>query len=158
MRLQNPTAFPFNVRSGWMNFRPRCLARVNVPLDLKIGVRLKRTGGADRRHSGSKIKPRKAIRHLPINPIPHGIKHVIMHPDEPGNYRVAMQIEHLGVLGNVRVSSAAYGPNLPIRQHQSLVLLRRGVSAINYPHMLQRDNRRIHLDELFDLRRERLGK
>ena len=141
-----------------MNLRPRCLARVNVPLDLKIGVRLKRTGGADRRHSGSKIKPRKAIRHLTINPIPHGIKHVIMHPDEPGNYRVAMQIEHLGVLGNVRLSSAAYEPNLPIRQHNGLVILRPGASAINYPHMLQRNNRRIHLDELFDLRRERLGK
>ena len=156
VRLQNPTAFTLDIRPRRMDLRPRRFARINVPLDLEIGVRLKRAGGADRRYPGREIQPQEAVRHLAINSVAHGIKHVIVHTDETGDYAVAVQIEHVRILRDARPGGTADRLNLAVRQHDGLIVFCRTAGSINHAHMLQRNDRRINFDELFDVRGQSL--
>src|ERR1700687_5361152 len=64
VQLQSPTASAFKIGSGNVDLRARGFALVNLLLELKIGVRLERTGGADGCDASSKIQTWKAERHL----------------------------------------------------------------------------------------------
>src|ERR1700687_6141386 len=64
VQLQSPTAGAFKIGSGNVDLRARRFALVNLLLELKIGVRLERTGGADGRHATCKVETWKAERHL----------------------------------------------------------------------------------------------
>src|ERR1700732_2895352 len=60
MQLQSPTASPFKIGSGNVDLRARHFALVNLLLELKIGVRLERTGGADGGDATGKVQTWKA--------------------------------------------------------------------------------------------------
>src|ERR1700674_5850753 len=84
VQLQSPTASAFKIGSGNVDLRARRFALVNLLLELKIGVRLERTGGADGRHAPRQVQTWKAERYLGEDAVTHGIKHMVVHADETG--------------------------------------------------------------------------
>src|ERR1700704_851965 len=102
VQLQSPTASAFKIGSRNMDLRARRFALVNLLLELKIGVRLERTGGAYGCDATSKVQTWKAERHLAKDAVTHGIKHMVVHADKAGDDTVAVEIEHLSIFGDIR--------------------------------------------------------
>src|SRR5580692_1330390 len=100
MHLNRPRPFALKIRAGDVNLRARRLSSVDGLLDLEIGVRLQRSSSANRGDPTRQIETWKAEAHLAEDAIAHGIKHVVMHPDEARDDAIAMQIEHLRILRN----------------------------------------------------------
>ena len=65
-----------------------------MQFEIKIG--LNASGGANGGHAQGEVEARKAVRHLAIDPIAHGIKHVVMHADESGDDAIALEVENFG--------------------------------------------------------------
>ena len=92
MQLKRKCSLALDIGPGGMNLRPGHFSGVNVVFDFEIGVRLERARGTDCGYSCGKIEARKAVRHLAIDPIAHGIKHVVMHADQAGDDGVAVEV------------------------------------------------------------------
>ena len=118
MHLQRPRPRAFQIRPGHMHLRPRRLPRVDLLLQFQIRVRLERSRRADRSHAARQIQPRKTESHLAENPVPHRIKHVVVHPHQPRNHAVPMQVDHLRIFRHIRRRSVAHRLNLPLAENR----------------------------------------
>ena len=72
---------------------------------------------------------------------------MVVHPDQPGDYRVPGAVLLLRVRRNRDRSKVADGLNLSIDDYDALVLDSRAACAIDDAHMVQYHNRRMHADE-----------
>ena len=153
VHLQSPAAGAFEVRSGNVNFRAQHLAFVDGLLDFEVGVRLERSGGADRGNAACQIKPRKAVAHLAEDAAAHGIEQVIVHADQAGNHAVTMKVQNLRILGRSGIRDR---DDLSLREDDGLIGPRRSAGPVNHPDVGERDNGRIDLDERFHCGRKGL--
>ena len=154
VHLDRPRSCAFEIRARDVHLRPWHLTGIDGFLQFEIGVRLKRSCGANRGYAAGKIKPRKTVSHLAENAAAHGIKHVVVHPHQSRNHAVAMQVEHLRILGHARGGGIADGIDLPLAENESLIFARGSPSAIDDANVRESNDRRVDFDECLDLRRK----
>ena len=153
VQLQSPRTRTLQIWAGDVNLWPRHSPRVDLFLDLQIGVRLQGTGGADRSHASRKIKTWKTETHLSEDHIAHGIKHVVMHADKARNHGVAVQVEHLGFPRYTYRRGVSDSRDFSFEYHDGLVFARTCAGAINDACMSQSHNRSIYFYKIAHLRR-----
>ena len=157
MHLHRKSARSFQIRPSHVDLRTRRLSPINLPLEFKVGVRFERSRGANGGHSSGKIQTREAERHLAEDPISHGVKEMIVHADQAGDDTVAVQVEHLGILGNIRRRAVGDRLDLSFRNDDGLVFPRGRARAVNHAHMGQRHDGSIDRHKAAHVRREGLG-
>ena len=139
-----------------MHFGARHRAGIDSPFKFEIGIGLNRTSGANRGDSARQIQPWEAVSHLSEDHVAHGIKEVVMHADQPRNYGVFMEIEHLGIPGDLGGRGIAHRLNFPLIENDRLIVPRGGPGSIDDAHVCERGNRCIELQKFPHFWRERL--
>jgi hypothetical protein len=84
-------------KPGGMNLWPRHFARINVSLNLKVGVGLNRAGGSSRCYTRGEVEPGKAKRHLSEADGANRIEHMLVHSDDARDDGVSRQVESFRV-------------------------------------------------------------
>src|ERR1700730_3266157 len=153
VQLHSPRTRTLQIWAGDVNLWPRHSPSVNLFLDLQVGVRLERTGGADRSHASRKIKTWKTETHLSEDHIAHGIKHVVMHADKARNHAVAVQVEHLGFIRYAHRRGTSDSRDFSFEYQDGLVFARTCAGAINDAYMSQSHNRSIYFYKIAHLRK-----
>src|SRR5581483_12063333 len=99
-----------------MHLWAQYFAVLNGFVDFEIGIRFEGSGCSDRGHSGSEVESGKAVRHFAERARPDGIKHVVVHADDPGDDGVSMKIEHLRVFWNTGGRGVGDGVDLTVTE------------------------------------------
>ncbi len=158
--LEEETHCSFKIGAGDVKVRAGELARVDISLQVQIGIGLDASGGAHRRHACGKVKSRRRERHLrrqhrllvlplAIQIRPRDVKEMIVHADDAWHHGVSVEIKNRRSRGRGNVGAFLERRNLPALDDQILVFNRRRARTVNHAHMRQDDLRRVHSHELF---------
>ncbi len=93
VHLNRPRPFALKIRPSHVHLRSGSLSRIDGLLEFEIRIRFERARGSNRGHAARQVQSRKAVSHLSKHPIPHRIKHVVVHPHQPRDHAVPMQIQ-----------------------------------------------------------------
>ena len=80
---------------------------------------------------------------------------MVVHSHEPRNHRVTRAVHLLRALRGLHRRRRPDGLYLAVRDHHGLVFFRRRARSINHAHVIQHEHRRIHADDLRNIRRHR---
>ena len=141
-----------------MHVRTGHVSGINLLLDFEIGIGLNGTSGANGRHARRQVQPRKTVCHIGEGRRRDRIEQVFVHSHQPGHYAVAVQIEHLCVLGKICPRSVAHRLNFSLAEDNRLIFTRGCARPVNDPDVSQRNDRRVDLHEIPDFWRKRLSR
>src|ERR1700739_28881 len=133
-----------------MDFRARNFASVYPGLQVQVRIGLHTRSGAEARDTSSGIEPWKResglLFALECSPDSltcqvHrlGIKHVIMHPNQPGHYGVVRQVQHLRTRRNRRGSRISNSSDDSVPDNYGLIITGRLSRAVDHADMGESD-------------------
>ena len=145
MHLQGPGAGALEVGSGDVNFRTGHGARVDLFLDLQVGVRFERARRANRGYAGRQIQPGKTEGHLADDAVPDWIEKVIMHSHQARNDAVAAQFQNPRRLRDLRGGRGRHRFNPAFATEISVIEPLPHQRIAVYDHMIQQPRLRFLL-------------
>ena len=132
-------------------------AGLDLPREVDLLIRVPRTRRANGRHAGREVEPRARERDLCGPTATAGVVTVIVQPDQPGDHRVARQVEDLGVRRDIH---APRRPDLddPFTPDEDrLARDGRGTRPVDHLGVRERDEGPVDRNELLEVLRGSRG-
>jgi hypothetical protein len=136
---------PFRYGAGGVHRRPRLAPGLDLLLQVDVHQPVRIAAGPHRRDTAGKIETHEADAELTVDAGSGRVIEVLVHHDEPGDHRLAGEIDRRRPFGGFHLRGIADLDDIAVADHERLILFRRRAGAVDHTGMRQRDHGRVNL-------------